>query len=352
MSELPSPVWWSVLLAFAVSCFVTYRLARPGTRFKILDHPNERSLHTAPIPRTGGLAIWAGLLAGAFGSAIFTFRVDERLAWMLGVALLVGIVSVVDDRRGLAVSVRLSVHVIAALFLLVAGLGLDRIALPGVDLTFPVLPLLVVSLLFVVWMINLYNFMDGIDGLAGGMAVFGFGTFAVLGCIAGNPPFALFTAVVAASAAGFLVFNFPPARIFMGDSGSSTLGFLAAACSLWADRDGIFPLWSGVLVFSPFIVDATITLSRRLLRREPIWTPHNTHYYQRLVRTGWTHRRTTMSSYVLMVLCGVSAAVSPSFPRALQWSLIGVWGVAYLLLFTAIDRKEQRAGRTVPLRQT
>lgn len=92
--------------------------------------------------------------------------------------------------------------------------------------------------------------------------------------------------IIAAAFAGFLIFNFPPARIFMGDTGSSTLGLLAATLSLWGARDGVFPVWIAVLVFSPFIVDATVTLFWRLLRHEKIWQAHKAHYYQQLVQTG------------------------------------------------------------------
>lgn len=352
MDELIGAMWLTIPLAFAIACLVTYLLALPGAPLRILDHPNDRSLHTTPVPRTGGVAIWAGILAGACYLAALASRAEHDPAWILGAALVIGVVSFVDDRLDLTASLRLAVHVFAGVLLIVAGLGLRHLTFPGLVIELPAALLVGFSLLFVVWMTNLYNFMDGIDGFAGGMALFGFGTFAVLGGIAGNTAFAFFCATIGASALGFLVFNFPPARIFMGDSGSSALGFIAAACTLWADRDGIFPLWTGVLVFSPFIVDATITLSRRLFRREPVWTPHKTHYYQRLVRMGWTHRRTTLSGYVLMVLCGASAVVSPGFPSTLQWGLIAVWGIAYLLLFAVIERRARRAARTLPLGRT
>jgi UDP-N-acetylmuramyl pentapeptide phosphotransferase/UDP-N-acetylglucosamine-1-phosphate transferase len=156
-------------------------------------------------------------------------------------------------------------------------------------------------------MLNLYNFMDGIDGLAGGMAVFGFGALAVLGWIAAAPGFALLSLSIAVASLGFLVFNFPPARIFMGDVGAGTLGFLAGLLTLWGVRAGIFPFWVGVLVFSPFIVDASWTLLRRLATGEKPWQAHRAHAYQRLVQAGWNHRRTTLCEYGLMIICGLSA---------------------------------------------
>jgi UDP-N-acetylmuramyl pentapeptide phosphotransferase/UDP-N-acetylglucosamine-1-phosphate transferase len=202
---------------------------------------------------------------------------------------------------------------------------------------------LICALLFVVWMTNLYNFMDGMDGFAGGMAFFGFGTFAVLGDMAGQSFFAALNFIVAAAAAGFLVFNFPPARIFMGDVGSSTLGLLAAAFALWGDSVGAFPLWIGILVFSPFIVDATATLHRRLYEGHRIWVPHKTHYYQRLVRLGWNHRRAVLAEYVLMAMSAASAFYASGASVIMQWVTIVVWGVIYVVVAATVRRYEATA---------
>ena len=189
---------------------------------------------------------------------------------------------------------------------------------------------------------NLYNFMDGMDGFAGGMAVIGFGTFAVFGWLAGQQLFAALNLIVAAAAGGFLLFNFPAARIFMGDIGSSSLGFLAAAFMLWADRNGIFPLWIGVLVFSPFIVDATVTLIRRILRRDKFWEAHKRHYYQRLVQLGWGHRRTVLWEYAVMVLCAVSALIARYLAPSGQWIMIAMWLLAYLVIMIVVHELEAR----------
>ena len=180
----------------------------------------------------------------------------------------------------------------AALLLYLGGLRWAQIGLPGLDAALPDWLALGLTLLYIVWMINLYNFMDGMDGFAGGMAVFGFGALAVLGLIGDALTFAISGLVIAAAAGGFLTRNFPPARIFLGDVGSSVLGLLAAAMTLWGAGLGLFPLWVGLLVFSPFIVDATWTLLRRIVNAEPFWRAHRSHHYQRLVLAGWGHRRT------------------------------------------------------------
>ncbi len=153
--------------------------------------------------------------------------------------------------------------------------------------------------------------------------------------------------IIAASALGFLVWNFPPARIFMGDAGSSTLGFLVAACSLWADQQHIAPLWVSILVFSPFIVDATVTLIRRLFRGEAVWKAHRSHYYQRLALAGWGHRRTVIWEYALMVACGTTAILVVRVDQGAPWvwAVLAGWALPisyWLLLQTATHRLARR----------
>jgi UDP-N-acetylmuramyl pentapeptide phosphotransferase/UDP-N-acetylglucosamine-1-phosphate transferase len=167
--------------------------------------------------------------------------------------------------------------------------------------------LLVVLLLAIAWLTNLYNFMDGSDGLAGGMAVVGFGTYGLAAWLGGNLELELLAWSIAAAAAGFLIFNFPPAKIFMGDVGSIPLGFLAGALGVAGWLQGLWPLWFPLIVFAPFIVDASVTLLRRALRRERIWQAHREHYYQRLILSGWSHRKTAIWEYALMLACAALA---------------------------------------------
>jgi UDP-N-acetylmuramyl pentapeptide phosphotransferase/UDP-N-acetylglucosamine-1-phosphate transferase len=199
-----------------------------------------------------------------------------------------------------------------------------------------------VAVLFVVWMTNLYNFMDGIDGLAGGMTVLGFATLGVLGWLGGDPGYALAAWLVAAAALGFLPVNFPPARLFMGDVGSVPLGFLAAAFALGGVRAGLFALWVPVLVFSPFIVDATVTLARRGLRRERVWQAHRSHHYQRLVLMGWSHRKTSLAGYVIMSGAGMTAILLATWTRADAEVLAGIaWAVVYAAVALIVSQLER-----------
>lgn len=327
-----------VLLAFVLSGGLTYWLARSSGSWG-LDYPNERSLHSIPVPRTGGLAIVVAIMLSAALAFLFARAHTPTLWLMLGLAA-VGIVSLYDDRFGLNVGFRLAAHVIAALCLVWAGLYIEEVIFPGGSWNVPAAIGVGVSVLFIVWMINLYNFMDGMDGLAAGMAVFGFGTFGLLGWFAHAPVFAALNWIVAAAAGGFLVWNFPPARIFMGDTGSSVLGYSAAVTMLWGEHAGIAPMWLGIIVFSPFIVDATVTLLRRALKGERVWEAHKTHFYQRLVQLGWGHRRTALWEYVLMLACSVSALVASRASNLGEWIVLGGWTAIYIVLMLSIRRRE------------
>ncbi len=281
-----------------------------------------------------------GIFVGGVWEAANPLIVHPILPALLPGLLPLGVVSVLDDRYGIPAKIRMLVHLWAAVSLSVAGFTPDHLDLPGLTLSLSGTIVVLLTLLFTVWMINLYNFMDGMDGFAGGMTVIGFATLAWLG--RGDAGFTAFCLTVAAAAAGFLVYNFPPAKIFLGDVGSTTLGFLAAACSLWGDKAGLFPLWVAVLVFSPFIVDATVTLLCRLLRGEKVWEAHRSHYYQRLVLLGWGHRRTVLVEYMLMLACAGSALPAVHWRPVHQWMLAFSWVLAYSLLIGGVRRLERR----------
>lgn len=326
--------------AFAVSAAVTRWLSTRVAHAAVpLDHPNERSLHTVPVPRNGGVAVLAGVALPAFTFALFHGADGEILA-LAAAALLVAGVSYLDDLGEVSPRVRLSAHLLAALLLVAGGLTWDGLDLPGWSYPFPAMLGVALTLLFVVWMINLYNFMDGMDGFAGGMSLIGFGSLAILGWYGAEPAFTLIAACVAASAAGFLTGNFPPARIFLGDVGSSTLGLLAAGLSLWGVKLGLFPLWVAWLAFSPFIVDATWTLLARLARRERVWEAHRSHHYQRLVLAGWGHRKTVMRAYALMAGAASCAVAAPRLSAGDQQMLLAAWAIIFVLIHLRVRLAE------------
>jgi UDP-N-acetylmuramyl pentapeptide phosphotransferase/UDP-N-acetylglucosamine-1-phosphate transferase len=300
--------------AFLVALLVARLLLTPAGRRVALDAPNERSLHAQPVPRTGGIAIAAGVAAAC---AI----APPGLPVLLGLTAALAVVSLADDLVGLPSGVRFALHLAAAAAVLVFELRYTE----------PVL--FVLFLLGIAWMTNLYNFMDGSDGLAGGMALIGFGAYAVAAQLSGAGPFAALCASVAAAAAAFLVFNFHPARIFMGDVGSVPLGFLAGALGIYGWSRGYWPIWFPLLVFAPFVCDATLTLLRRLLRRERVWQAHRDHYYQRLVRLGYGHRATALIEYAVMAGCAATALFARREPAAVQVAALA--GAAAVLIAIA-----------------
>ena len=322
--SLSSLAYLTPFLSFALTSIVLTIVIRTWSD-RILDHPNERSLHQRPVPRMGGIGIAAGIAV----SVPFVSQVEWWPLW-LGGLILVGI-SFLDDIIGLPIIGRLLVHFVAAGGA-AAGLLLNHTGVGWV----------ILAVVAIVWMTNLYNFMDGMDGLAGGMALFGFGFYALAGVLSGHLHFAVTNAAIAAAAGAFLLFNFHPARIFMGDAGSTLLGFLAACLGLVGWQLGIWTLWFPGLVFSPFIVDATVTLARRLLWGEKIWRPHREHYYQRLVLSGWGHRRTVLAEYGVMVLCGGFALLYQYASEEWRLVILGFWGLLFLSLAIAVKGVEQR----------
>jgi UDP-N-acetylmuramyl pentapeptide phosphotransferase/UDP-N-acetylglucosamine-1-phosphate transferase len=331
-----------ILLAFAVAAWLSRRFSSPDSFFHVLDHPGERSLHQQATPRSGGVAIVVALLL-SWGMAALTGGIvwSSVLSWLVAGVLLLAVVGGMDDRWDLSARVRLLIQLLAALCLIGAELLPQRLLLPGFGIGLPEMIGIPFMLLFVLWMTNLYNFMDGMDGFAGGMAVIGFASLGMLGWWGGDSVYMLVAATIAAACAGFLISNFPPAKIFMGDAGSPVLGFLAAGLSLWADRENLFPLWVAVLIFSPFIVDASLTLLRRLLAGEKIWQAHRKHYYQRLVQTGWSHRRTVLWAYGLMLIVGAAALMALNQKSVVQWGIIVFCGLLYAGVISAVKRKER-----------
>jgi len=309
----------SAAIAIFASWLVLSLVARAGRLPE--DTPNSRSLHREPVPRGGGIAIWAGMLAASIAFA-------PAQAWFAPLLLIIA-VSWWDDRHGVPVTLRLGAQVVAALAVL---------HFPGAEWS-AVLPLFAI-----VWMTNLYNFMDGSDGLAATMAIVGFGTYAVAGGRAELPD-ALVSCAIAAATVPFLVRNFPPARVFLGDVGAVPLGFMAAVLGIEGVETGAWPWWFPALVFLPFIADATITLVRRGASGANVLRAHRDNYYQRLVRLGLGHRGTLLLYAALMVGSAGSALAALLRSASAGPTVLVLWIVGLMLLYSGIGyhwRNNQR----------
>lgn len=312
-------IWIASCLAAAVTVVLLLLLLRQADDLPV-DRPNERSLHQRPTPRIGGLALFPGVVM----ASIVAGGGNPDTFVLLGLATLLFLVSIADDRSSLPAGFRFAVHFLAAGAFAVWVLGISPLALVGA--------------VAVTWMTNLFNFMDGANGLAGGMAAIGFG---MLGLASGEPVLAV---AVVGAALGFLLFNFDPARVFMGDAGSIPLGFLAGGLGLLGVAAGRWPVWFPVLVFGPFVIDTSVTLLRRMLRGERFWTAHRQHYYQRLVRLGWSHRRLALAEYVLMGGSGLTALWLLGAEPPTQLAGLAVCLSLYALLMWQIDRRWAVAG--------
>ena len=287
-------------LAMTVAFIFLIHRTRIGQVF--LDFPNARGLHATPVPRVGGIAIFASvwLLAGLWIQR-------DLVAGIAGLSLVLFAISLLDDLKHLSAALRLLVHAGTAVLVVLLWVSMFGL-MPGrssVWIRWMMSPLGALAMVFaIVWMTNLYNFMDGADGLAGGMSVIGFGAYATSLAMQESAvgSLALMLTALTGASAGFLVFNFPPAKVFMGDAGAIPLGFLAITLGIHGNMLGLWPWWFVVLVFSPFIVDASATLLRRTLQGRKPWIAHRDHYYQRLILSGWSHQQTALAYHALMLV--------------------------------------------------
>jgi UDP-GlcNAc:undecaprenyl-phosphate GlcNAc-1-phosphate transferase len=311
----------SFVVAFLAIRVLLSRFARVA-----LDQPNARSLHERPVPRTGGIAVLLGTTASLGFGAL-------QLWLPMLIAFCLAVVSFLDDLRDMPTAARLGFHFAAA------GLLCWHFLSPMY------LVEMVVLILAVVWITNLYNFMDGADGIAGGMALIGFGAYALAAYSAGHVALGVLSLAVAAAAAAFLTHNFHPARIFLGDVGSVPLGFLAGGLGIIGWRDDVWPLWFPVLVFAPFIADATITLLKRLIRGDRVWRAHREHYYQRMVRMGLGHRGTAWGGYVAMLICAAGALFGRTESPATQATVFAAASALLAVVAVWVDFRWARFNR-------
>ena len=307
-----------------IAALVIALLRRSRTAAWLADHPNERSMHDSPTPRVGGIGIAVGVTP-----FMLAYASTLPLATIAACAAGLFAISLADDVRSLPVQVRLPAHFAAGLVVVLA------LSQPGSPWPWG-WAAGVLAVAGLAWSANLYNFMDGVDGMAGGMGTIGFGALAIAAIAAGHHALGISCLALSSACVGFLVHNFPPARAFLGDCGAIPLGFLAGAFGLYGALQGAWPAWFPLLVFSPFIVDATATLIRRLGRRERVWIAHRSHAYQRLALAGWSRMRVVATAWALMFAAAMTALWSLGAGETGRCVILFVWAVAYALLVPAV----------------
>jgi Fuc2NAc and GlcNAc transferase len=283
----------SGVLIFALTSWLTGRIRAEAHRRELLDVPNERSSHDRPVPRVGGLSIVLVVLAGVLAFGLLIEEQPVSWFWMIFVSgTMIVAVGLLDDLFGMRKRVRIFVHILAAIVIvLYIGARLEIVFPEALALTGA--PAIALIVLYVVWNINSYNFMDGIDGLAGGHAVY-------VGLAAGG--FALYNGawllaavygLIVAASLGYLRHNWHPAKVFMGDLCSGFLGITFAITSLWGNLDNSVPLTAFLILMAYFYVDSGWTTLRRMLAGENFTQPHRDFAFHHAIRAGHSHSKVT-----------------------------------------------------------
>jgi Fuc2NAc and GlcNAc transferase len=339
-----TPSFIAIIVAcFVLSLLVTGFMRRFALRQRLLDIPNERSSHVAPTPRGGGVAVVASFCAAILALS-FIEPLDARLlsALLLGGGLIAA-VGFLDDRKPLPARVRFPVHVLAALLAVTLVGGIPERALANWGLHGPLIGS-ILGVLALIWATNLFNFMDGIDGIAAGEAVFIAGAGACFLWQSGDAALMFVMFSLAAASLGFLSWNWPPARIFMGDVGSGYLGFMLAALGIAASRRSAVPAEVWAILGGVFLVDSTVTLVRRVTRGDRWFEAHRTHAYQHLALRWKAHMPVTVLVLLIDVLWllpwAVAAQVAPA--HAALCLLAALMPLAVLAVLAGAGKAERQ----------
>lgn len=300
MHPMTAP-WWLFGLVFVLAWLLTGALRRYALARNVIDVPNERSSHKTPTPRGGGISFVVAFVAGMLALGV-SGAVAWHVVWGLAVAgAWIALVGFLDDHGHIQARWRLLAHFIGAAWGLYWMGGAPALSIAGLPLSEGWV-LNIVAAFYLVWLLNLYNFMDGIDGLASIEAICVTLGGSILYACAGAGDAGLPTVLLAAAVFGFLLWNFPPAKIFMGDGGSGFLGLMLGLLSLKAGWWSPELFWAWAILLGVFIVDATVTLLRRLIRAEKVYEAHRTHAYQYASRKWGSHRRVTLTVLAINVL--------------------------------------------------
>jgi Fuc2NAc and GlcNAc transferase len=272
----------------------------------LLDIPNNRSSHTVPTPRGGGLAIVIVLLMSGVVSLFLPQAPIDVLVCLLLATLAFSLLGWQDDKHDLPASVRFLIQLLIAVF---ASGWLLWAAVPGYSTSFALLALLLLSTLWIAWMANLYNFMDGIDGISAVESLILGATTSYWFAISGVASMAIICIAVAGASVGFMRWNWSPAKIFMGDVGSLALGAFFAIIAIIGTTRLDIPFLAFLILYAVYLADSGVTLLHRIIKREKWWQAHRSHFYQRAVQSGFSHAQVSLSVMALNIIFAVLASL-------------------------------------------
>lgn len=322
-------IW--LLLTAASSWALTGLLRRYAVKRNLLDIPNKRSSHVVPIPRGGGMAIVVTFLVGVIFLSIERLLTLHVLLGLLGAGVLVSAVGFMDDHGHLSPKWRLLVHFSAAIWALACFGGLPEFSIFDHVVHFGWVEYIIAAVVLV-WLLNLFNFMDGIDGIAASEAIFLACSGLFFAALVGHTSLQLVAIILVGSILGFLIWNWPPAKIFMGDVGSGFLGIMLGIYAYWELAAGVVSLWSLMIIFGVFFVDATFTLLRRFIHRKKWYEAHRSHAYQHAAQK-WGHLRVTIAVSLINIVWLLPIAYFSNSHRA--WGAV-LTVLAYLPLLVLV----------------
>jgi len=329
-----------LITVFLLSWSLTWCVRRYALAKQILDIPNDRSSHHTPTPRGGGVAFVLVFMMTTYCLMYAGIIHLPSGILLISLAGLIALLGFCDDKYTLPAYWRFIGHFVVSLLVVIVLGGLPKIQFYGWTLH-PGYVADAFAVLYLVWMLNLYNFMDGIDGLASIEAIFVCLAVSILYYFNGYPQYMIIPLILATAVTGFLYWNFPPARIFMGDAGSGFLGFMLGVLSLQATAVGSRFFWSWFILLGVFIVDATVTLFCRLIQGERIYTAHCNHAYQHAARVLQSHRSVTLSvlGFNILWLWPLAMLVGLGYLNGFNGVIIGYTPLCILAIQLRAGRK-------------
>jgi len=305
--------FYAVVICFISSLILTPFVKKLAFRIGAVDHPNKRKVHNKIMPRLGGLAIFTSFLIG-----VLIFNPDGEFELPIAVgALLIMAIGIVDDKYQLAARYKFIVQLVAAIIVVLSGLEITYINLPlghVIEFGYFSIP---ITILWIVGITNAINLIDGLDGLAGGVSTIALITIGGLAISLGDPFVALISFLLIGSTLGFLVFNFYPAKIFMGDTGAMFLGYMIGVLSILGFKNAtLFSLIVPIAILGVPILDTLLAIVRRVVHKKPLYSPDKMHLHHCLLNLGFGHRQTVILIYSISALFSIAAII---FNQSTMW---------------------------------
>ncbi|KGX93912.1 UDP-phosphate N-acetylglucosaminyl 1-phosphate transferase [Pontibacillus halophilus JSM 076056 = DSM 19796] len=324
---------WAFIVSLIVALSLTPIIIRLAIRWNIVDKPNYRKVHEKPMPRMGGMAI---LLSFYIGLVIFLPKELGTIWHIITGSLLIAVVGMLDDKFELSAKMKLLAQILAAVIAVLGGLQIDFIQLPTGEFIYFGALSIPLTILWIVGVTNAINLIDGLDGLAAGVSSIALITITGMALSMGNYLVGAMTLILLGSTLGFLFFNFHPAKIFMGDTGSLFLGYMISTLSLMGlfKNVTIFSIVLPLIILGVPIMDTTFAILRRIIQKKPLSAPDKFHLHHCLLHLGYSHRQTVLLIYAISGIFSIAAVM---FNKATLWGSASILVLLLLLIEIIVE---------------